>query len=108
MQVLHHPAPDPTGRRFGGKAMNATEGRTPRLLIVDDELHVRESLSRWFIEDGYDVMAASSGKEALAELGRQAFDAVITDIRMPGMDGLDLQRRIRETNPDVAIVLITA
>jgi len=81
---------------------------TSRLLIVDDELHVRESLSRWFIEDGYDVVAASSGKEALAVLGETAVDVIITDIRMPGMDGLELQRRIREVNPNVAIVLITA
>jgi DNA-binding NtrC family response regulator len=88
--------------------MNRNGMPMARLLIVDDELHVRESLSRWFIEDGYEVVAASSGKEALTMLGRQRYDAVITDIRMPGMDGLDLQRRIREVNPRVAIILITA
>ena len=88
--------------------MNRNGAIMPRLLIVDDELHVRESLSRWFIEDGYEVETASSGKEALTMLGRQRYDAVITDIRMPGMDGLYLQRRIREVNPKVAIILITA
>jgi len=82
--------------------------RTPHLLIVDDELHVRESLSHWFIEDGYEVNTASSGKEALALLGRQHFDVVITDIRMPGMDGLELQKRIHEVDPEVAIILVTA
>lgn len=82
--------------------------RMPSLLIVDDELHVRESLSRWFIEDGYDVHTASSGKEALAALGRRHFDVVITDIKMPGMDGLELQRRIHEVDPEVAIILVTA
>ncbi len=82
--------------------------RTPNLLIVDDELHVRESLSHWFIEDGYEVSTASSGKEALALLGRQHFDVVITDIRMPGMDGLELQKRIHEVDPEVAIILVTA
>ena len=80
----------------------------PQLLIVDDELHVRESLSHWFAEDGYDVVSADSGKQALALLGRRAFDIVITDIRMPGMDGLDLQRRILEVDPDLAIIVITA
>ncbi len=80
----------------------------PSLLIVDDELHVRQSLSRWFIEDGYEVEAAASGKEALALLGRRPFDLVITDIKMPGMDGLELQRRIHEVNPEVGIILITA
>ncbi len=82
--------------------------RTPHLLIVDDELHVRESLSHWFIEDGYEVSTASGGKEALALLGRQHFDVVITDIRMPGMDGLELQKRIHEVDPEVAIILVTA
>jgi len=82
--------------------------RMPSLLIVDDELHVRESLSRWFIEDGYDVHTASGGKEALAALGRRHFDVVITDIKMPGMDGLELQRRIHEVDPEVAIILVTA
>ena len=50
----------------------------PQLLIVDDELHVRESLSHWFAEDGYDVVTAESGKRALALLGRRSFDIVIT------------------------------
>ena len=82
--------------------------KTPTLLIVDDELHVRESLGHWFTEDGYEVSTASSGKEALAVLGRQHFDVVITDIKMPGMDGIELQRRIHQTDPDVAILVITA
>jgi len=80
----------------------------PQLLIVDDELHVRESLSHWFAEDGYDVVTADSGKQALALLGRRSFDIVITDIRMPGMDGLELQHRILEVDPDLAIIVITA
>ena len=80
----------------------------PQLLIVDDELHVRESLSHWFAEDGYDVVTADSGKRALALLGRRSFDIVITDIRMPGMDGLELQRRILEVDPALAIIVITA
>jgi DNA-binding NtrC family response regulator len=81
---------------------------TPRLLVVDDELHVRESLSSWFVEDGYEVDAASDAKEALSALGRRHYDVVITDIKMPGMDGLELQRRIREVSPRAAIILITA
>lgn len=78
------------------------------ILIVDDEQHVRESLSSWFVEDGYDVSAAPSGKEALLLLGRRHFNVVITDIKMPGMDGLELQHRIHEVDPDVAIILVTA
>jgi len=79
-----------------------------RLLVVDDELHVRESLVRWFTQDGYEAEASSSGKEALAELGRHRYDVVVTDIRMPGMDGLELQRRIHEVDSRVAVILITA
>jgi CheY-like chemotaxis protein len=73
--------------------------RNARLLIVDDELHMRESLARWFLEDGYEVETAGDAKAALALLGRQTFDAIITDIRMPGMDGLELLKQIKEVNP---------
>jgi len=83
-------------------------GKTPSILIVDDEQHVRESLSSWFLEDGYEVASASGGKEALLLLGRRHYDVVITDIKMPGMDGLELQHRIHEVDPSVAIILVTA
>ncbi len=80
----------------------------PRLLIVDDELHVRESLSHWFAEDGYDVESASSGQEALNMLGRQSYDVIVSDIKMPGMDGLELLGRVRRKDADIAVVLVTA
>ena len=85
-----------------------TRSPAPRLLVVDDEMHVRESLSRWFVEDGYEVDAAADAKEALSALGKRHYDVVVSDIKMPGMDGIELQRRIREINPRVAIILITA
>ena len=81
---------------------------TPRILIVDDELHVRESLSHWFAEDGYEVEAAASGQEALGMLGRRSYDVIVSDIKMPGMDGLELQRRVHAKDPNVAIILVTA
>ncbi len=82
--------------------------RIPRLLVVDDELHVRESLSHWFTEDGYDVEAAGSGAEALALLGRHAYDVIVSDIKMPKMDGLELLSRVRKKDTEVAIILVTA
>ncbi len=81
---------------------------TPRLLIVDDELHVRESLSHWFTEDGFEVETASGGHAALALLGHKNFEVIISDIKMPKMDGLELLRRVHAKDPDVAIVLVTA
>ena len=82
--------------------------RIPRLLVVDDELHVRESLSHWFTEDGYDVEAAGSGAEALTLLGRHSYDVIVSDIKMPKMDGLELLSRVRKKDTDVAIILVTA
>lgn len=83
-------------------------GRMPRLMIVDDERHVRESLAHWFTEDGYDVVTAASGQEALDTIGRWDVDVIVSDIKMPGMDGLELQNRIHEKNPQAAIILVTA
>ncbi len=82
--------------------------RPPRLLIVDDEVHVRESLSRWFTDDGYEVKCAAGGKQALSLLGRERFDIMISDIKMPGMDGLELQRQVRKVDRRLLIILVTA
>ena len=78
-----------------------------RLLIVDDELHVRESLSRWFIEDGYEAETASGAKEALAVLGRRRFDVVITDIKMPKPDGIEVLQYVQDHSPNTRVIMIT-
>ncbi len=82
--------------------------RIPRILIVDDELHVRESLAHWFTEDGYEVEAAGSGSEALSLLGKNSYDVIVSDIKMPKMDGLELLGRVRKKDENVAIILVTA
>jgi DNA-binding NtrC family response regulator len=84
-----------------------TENDT-RILIVDDETIVRESLGSWFREEGYSVDVAASAREALEKLTIKDWDIFLLDIRMPGMDGLDLQRKIKESHPDSTIIIMTA
>jgi len=78
------------------------------VLIVDDEFSVRDSLVHWFQKDGYRTAGAQDGKEALQRLEEASWDVVLLDIKMPGMDGLELQRRIRDVDPDLPIIMITA
>jgi DNA-binding NtrC family response regulator len=80
----------------------------PRILIVDDELVVRESLREWFAEDGYAVGAASNGREALQMVQQGLWDIMLIDIKMPGMDGLELQRKLKDVTPDAVVVIMTA
>ncbi len=79
-----------------------------RILIVDDELIMRESLAGWLERDGHDVHKAESGEEALKKLKDNRYDIMLVDIKMEGMSGLDLLKRVRESDPDVAVVMITA
>jgi len=79
-----------------------------KILIIDDELIVRESLSAWLKRDGFDVETASSGEMALEILADKRFDVLLVDIKMEGMSGLDVLKRVKENDPDVAIIMITA
>ncbi|USN99129.1 MAG: sigma-54-dependent Fis family transcriptional regulator [Phycisphaeraceae bacterium] len=78
------------------------------ILIADDEFSVRDSLSAWLRKDGYEVVAAEDGPAALRFATDRPFDAAIIDIKMPGMDGLELQGRLRNHDPDLPIIVITA
>ena len=87
---------------------NENENKNIRILIVDDEFSVRNSLSAWFEDEGYTVDVAANGKEALAKLAEHPWDIFFLDLKMPGMSGLELQKKITEINPDSTIVIITA
>jgi len=88
--------------------MSQTSGN---ILIVDDEVVVRDSLLKWFALEGYQVRAAASGQEALSLLAdgesTPEFDVALLDIKMPGIDGIELQRRIHEANPDLMVIIMT-
>ncbi|MEN8148685.1 MAG: sigma-54 dependent transcriptional regulator [Planctomycetota bacterium] len=79
-----------------------------RILVVDDERVVRDSLNRWFTDDGYEVETAEYARSALARMAEVEFDLVITDIKMPGMDGLELLEKIKEASPDTIVLIMTA
>jgi DNA-binding NtrC family response regulator len=78
------------------------------ILIVDDEESVRDSLYNWFIEDGYHVECAENAKKALLILESGGFDIILADIKMPGMDGLEMLRRIKLLKADSIVIVMTA
>jgi len=84
--------------------------KKPRILVVDDEAAMRESLKDWLIEDGYEVGLASSGKEAIAMAKEKSWDLILLDLKMPGMDGLETLRRLKdeEVNTEAEILMMTA
>jgi two-component system response regulator MprA len=79
-----------------------------KILVVDDERAVRESLGRALELEGYDVELAADGGEALYRLEAVQPDAVILDVLMPGLDGLEVARRVRKTGNRVPLLMLTA
>ena len=78
------------------------------ILIVDDEFSVRDSLFHWFKKEGFRAGAAEDAKAALRELSAQNWDVVLLDIKMPGMDGIELLSRARKVAPDTVYLMLTA
>ncbi len=80
----------------------------PDVLIVDDEMIMRDSLKEWLELDGFSVRTAESGVQALEMVAEKRPDVAVVDIKMPGMDGITLLRKIKELDGSIPVVMITA
>ena len=78
------------------------------ILIVDDEAIVRESIRDWLKDSGYGVMTAESGEEALALIRNHAFSVIILDLRLPGMTGIEVLKKVKTLKPEIKSIVITA
>ena len=76
-------------------------------MIVDDELSVRDSLAKWFHEEGYQVGTAEDASGALTRMAESSWDAALVDIKMRGTDGIELQRRMHEIDPKLIVIMMT-
>jgi len=90
--------------------MEPLENPSPnaRALIIEDDEEMRSLLKDFFVEEGFGTDSVSNGYDAFGVLVKKPFDLVITDIRMPGLTGLDILPRIKKIQPEVAIIVITA
>ncbi len=78
-----------------------------RILVIDDEDSIREYLSMMLEREGYEVQAASDGQKAMKLSKRESFDAVITDIQLPGMTGIEILSSFKDSDPTVPIIIVT-
>lgn len=85
----------------------SSNGQATRLLIVDDEQSICVVLARALGYLGFDVEAANSGPEALARLAEADYDLMLLDIRMPVMDGMEVMQHVRQSNPELPIIIMT-
>ena len=87
---------------------NVAQCRVPQILIVEDDEAMREFLLEAISRSGYYVEAVPDGTEALLRVESGQFDLLLTDIRMPGLDGLELVRQARRHDPALGVLLVTA
>ena len=83
------------------------EEDTPQVLLIDDEQIALSNLSHVLEREGYAVTTCKDGESGLARMQDTEFDLVLTDLRMPGIDGMDVLRHVKETDPDVPVIMIT-
>jgi CheY-like chemotaxis protein len=79
-----------------------------KMLLIDDDEWIRDSLSLFFEGEGCHLVAVETAEEGIEELRKQGYDIILVDYRLPGMDGLEFLKRIKESQPDALTILITA
>ena len=101
--------PTADGTTMDGSRADGSTADGPRasVLVVDDEDFIREIICRKLTGSGFACDAAPSAEDALAKISQNNYDCVLSDIHMPGMSGVDLLRRIKLQNPDLAVILVT-
>ncbi len=85
-----------------------SKNKTARILVADDEPAIRESLATVLTKEGYSCKAVASGDEAIAVFDEDPFDIVITDIQMPGADGIKVLQEIMRRHPKTRVIIVTA
>jgi CheY-like chemotaxis protein len=88
--------------------MNPIRANGGRILIADDEASIRDGLVDVLTDEGYDVTGVADGGQAVGAIAQGSYDVVVTDLRMPAVDGLEVLRRVRELSPQTLVLLITA
>jgi len=78
------------------------------VLIIEDDEEMRSLLKDFFLEEGFETDSISSGQDAFGKLAAKRYDLVVTDVRMPGLTGLDILPRIKKIQPEIAVIVITA
>jgi DNA-binding response OmpR family regulator len=99
--------PTAAGARAGERRAETVPSGHRRVLVVDDEESVRETLVQGLRRDGYDVHATADVGEAVALLGRECVDVVVTDLVLPGGSGLEVARTVKRMRPGTRVILLT-
>ena len=79
-----------------------------KILVVDDEAVMRDTISDWLEEKGYNAISVCSGMEAIEKVKTESFNAAFVDLKMPGLDGIEVLRAMKRINPDISVIIMTA
>src|SRR4051812_5306088 len=98
----------PTSPSDSALPLRRVDGSAPRVLVVDDEPNIAELLSMALRLEGWEIVVANTGSEAVSMARRHAPDAVVLDMMLPDFDGLEVLRKMRSSAPEVPVLFLTA